>query len=694
MYLCNFNTVLKKLIIFIQILVSINVYGAAQDSTEFALNLNRDLLYLQTSEQLSFEDALYKLSNKDFLVNVSDRPLNFGYTSDNFWVYTEFVNQSDLPKILELPYPYHQNLTLYVYNESIDSIWRETNTGTLLNFDTRGELNPLDYAWPIVANEGDKVRFLLHISSKAPVIIGLTVHTQYAYSSKVELTNLIYGIFFGTLLIMIFYNLFLFVIIRDITYLYYVLLVIANAAVFASVAGFFFKYLHPELPEINLFLKEFLIAFLTIPTSLFAISFLELREKSKWAFRVLVGMIMLGSFICISTLFGITYGFSSFIISVQAPLLLVIGIVERIKGNKIANFYILAWSGYLVGGLAMTLRNQGTLPAVFFTDHGAEIGTVLDLFLLALALANKYKLIRNEKSRLQKENIRLIEEQNEILEEKVRQRTELISSTLDMVKYQHDDLQSKSTEINSSIAYALKIQESMFPTEEKLNRSFKDVTLFYQPKEVVSGDFFFFEKVDHLSFVAVVDCTGHGVPGALMSMVAYNLFYDAINVEKLVSPKLILEYVEKHLNLRLNQKDDMVKDGMEAAICVIDTSLKNVCFSGAQRPLLIVNSGEIELVKGSKRAIGGHFQNIESNFIEHNFSYNGNTSIYLYSDGFQDQFGGQKNKKYLSKNMISKLSEISRLDGMKQHNLLDREFNAWKGGLEQVDDVLVLGLKL
>uniref|UniRef100_UPI00404A233A 7TM diverse intracellular signaling domain-containing protein n=1 Tax=Fulvivirga sp. TaxID=1931237 RepID=UPI00404A233A len=663
------------------------------DSVNFNLNLNSTIKYLKSEgRKLTFQEALDKLENGQFNSNALLLPLNFGYDSSDFWFYTEYLDQNNALKVLELPYPYHQYLNLYI-NKSGN--WQKIETGTMLPFDSRGTLKPLDYAWPIATQNGDSVKVMINIRSKAPVIVGLNLRSQTSYLNNVENVNLAYGLFFGALMIMLLYNLFLFVIIRDVTYLYYVLLVLANTAVFATVTGYAFKYIHPDAPEINLYIKEFLIAFLTIPTSLFAISFLELKKNSTWAYNVLLVMLCIGAFISVSTLFGVTYGFSSLIISFQAPLLLVIGVVERIKGNKIANFYIIAWSGYLVGGLAMTLRNRGVLPATFLTDHGAEFGTALDLFLLALALAYKYKKIRNEKSELQRENIRLVEQQNEILEERVRQRTELINSTLEMVKHQHEDLMSRSSEMNSSIDYALKIQQSMFPDKEKLIKSFKDVMLFNQPKETVSGDFFFFERINNKLFVAVVDCTGHGVPGALMSMAGYNLFYDAINVEKLDNPSAILEYVENHLHLRLNQKEKIVKDGMEAAICMIDTKTKQVHFCGAQRPLLVVRpESDPELIKGSKRSIGGYFQNLEEGFYKHTIDYNDNTCLYLFSDGFQDQFGGRYDKKYLSKNMVQKLVTLSGLKGAYQEMKLAEEFNSWKGEKEQVDDVLILGLKL
>jgi hypothetical protein len=134
---------------------------------------------------------------------------------------------------------------------------------------------------------------------------------------------------------------------------------------------------------------------------------------------------------------------------------------------------------------------------------------------------------------------------------------------------------------------------------------------------------------------------------------------------------------------------------MEVAIVMIDTITKQVHFCGAQRPLLIVRSeNQSELIQGSKRSIGGYFQNLEKDFTKHTITYNDNTCIYMFSDGFQDQFGGVYDKKYLSKNMVEKLVSLSNLEGVNQEKILGEEFNTWKGDKEQVDDVLVLGLRL
>lgn len=656
------------------------------------INLNSSLYYLKNTDQpLDLYEALTLFKNGRFQLNRSVQPLNFGYDPSEYWFYTEFGVEPEKIKVFHIPYPYHQLLDLYA---NYDNQWHHIKSGNLQPFKTRGSFEPVDFAWPIHFSEGGKIRILVKIKSRSPVIMSAKVRSISNYVKHVNTKDLLYGIFFGILLIMFLYNLFLYIIIKDVAYLYYILIVLMNLAVFSSVSGYAFKYVYPEHPAINFHIRELFIALLIIPTSLFAIAFLDLKKYSLFFYNVLRGMIIIGTFLCISIILGYTFGFSSLIISIHAPLLLCTGIFVWLKGNKAASIYILAWTVYLLGGMAMTLRNTGLLPAVLLTDHSAEVGAVLDVFLLSLALAYRYKRIRNERFRLQRENINLIEQQNLILEEKVRERTKMLNSALRIVQKQHDDIHNKNIEINSSINYALKIQEAIFPSRKKFLSHLKDAMVFYQPKETVSGDFIFFENRGEYLFIAVVDCTGHGVPGALLSMAGYNLFYDAVNVEKLVEPHAILDYVSRNLRLRLNQNDSIIDDGMEVSLCVINKQTRQGKFCGAQRPLLIIDKNKkYNIIRGNKRKIGNYSDNLEKQFYNHCFLLDDVDFIYLYTDGFQDQFGGADEKKYLSKNLVSLLNSISESPGKEQENSLKEEFNKWKGNYEQVDDVLVFGIK-
>ena len=249
--------------------------------------------------------------------------------------------------------------------------------------------------------------------------------------------------------------------------------------------------------------------------------------------------------------------------------------------------------------------------------------------------------------------------------------------------------------MNSSIKYALRIQESIFPDKSRMLEAFSQVSVFHAPKQMVSGDFVFFESTENHHILALVDCTGHGVPGAMLSMLGYNLLYDAVNVEKLDKPDLILNYLEKNFKARLNQDDQVVTDGMEVAICQLDRHTKVLSFAGARRPLLIhTRSKETHLLRGSKRAIGGHLENVDSSYSKAEIQLQSGDSFFMFSDGFQDQFGGEEGKKFMSKKLRSLLEGISDQDGRLQEEQLNEAFQRWRGDHEQVDDVLVVGVRV
>ena len=437
------------------------------------------------------------------------------------------------------------------------------------------------------------------------------------------------------------------------------------------------------------------------PTSLFAITFLELKKHSKFAYYLMKSLAIIS---LPSTVFVIAFEhslFASTIVAVLAVSLLSSGIIALIKKNPYAKYYVIAWSGYLIGGLFVTLRNLGHLPSTFLTDNGAEIGSAFEVCLLALALANKYRRIRFEKQQLQKEHLELIENQNEELEKVVQERTtklvdtvEELNSTLVHLSEQQIELEAKNQNITSSINYALKIQEAILPNRKLINHSFSDYTQLYIPKDIVSGDFIFHLENEGIKYYAIAYCTGHGVPGAILGMLGYNLLYEIIKVHHNHQTDDILNELDKKLTNRLKQNDSEIADGMDIALIMIDSAQDKILFSGAMNPILVVKTdGSNQLIKGTKRSINDVHRS-QLVFEKHELKLSNVSWIYAYSDGFQDQFGGVSGKKYLSKQLKKFLISNSSKSGSEQSKLLNQEFTNWKGKLEQIDDVTVAGIKL
>ncbi len=269
-----------------------------------------------------------------------------------------------------------------------------------------------------------------------------------------------------------------------------------------------------------------------------------------------------------------------------------------------------------------------------------------------------------------------------------------IKEAYQIIETNRNQIAEKNKNITDSINYAKRIQEAILPSKEEMDRSFKEYFILYKPKDIVSGDFYFHARRGNKIVVAVADCTGHGVPGAFMSMIGNDLLNHIIIESGITKPAEILNQLNKGVKKALKQESlsSETKDGMDIAICLIDTETRHVEFAGAVRSLYYSSSG-INKVAGDTTSIGG-FTNEEHEFKNHQLDLSKGDTLYLFTDGYVDQFGGEKGKKFMTKNLRSLLSDISLNAMQEQQSVLNETFMSWKRDNEQVDDILVMGIKL
>lgn len=278
---------------------------------------------------------------------------------------------------------------------------------------------------------------------------------------------------------------------------------------------------------------------------------------------------------------------------------------------------------------------------------------------------------------------RSIKKENKILENKVEERTK--------------ELAEKNRDITSSIEYAKRIQEAILPSRELIFSKLKNAFIFYKPKDIVSGDFYWFGEKDNYKIIAVVDCTGHGVPGAFMSMIGHNLLNQIVAEKGFYDPGLILQELHKGVQAALKQGQNQINtnDGMDVSMLALNTDTNECLWAGAFRSLVIIDGdGQIEKIDGNKYPVGGAQLDSERVFTTHARKLNTNDCLYMFSDGYADQFGGDKGKKFMVKRFHDNLLSIHKLSILDQLKHLEHNFNVWKGDFEQVDDVLVIGVKL
>ncbi len=255
-------------------------------------------------------------------------------------------------------------------------------------------------------------------------------------------------------------------------------------------------------------------------------------------------------------------------------------------------------------------------------------------------------------------------------------------------------LLEKNKDITDSIYYAQRIQQSILQTGEKLAEYFDQSFLIYKPKDIVSGDYYWFYEDEHYKYISVVDCTGHGVPGAMMSMVANSIFKEVFINKQITDPAQVLKELDKELEKAINRhSDEAFSDGMDVSLIRINKVTNELVFAGAFRSVIIARATDIMELKGSRYPIG-FYSGIEKEFENTLFQLQKGDCIYLYTDGFIDQFGGEKNKKLNKFNFKDLLQTINDMGMEEQEAFLDYSFNNWKQDNNQTDDVLVIGLKI
>jgi serine phosphatase RsbU (regulator of sigma subunit) len=293
--------------------------------------------------------------------------------------------------------------------------------------------------------------------------------------------------------------------------------------------------------------------------------------------------------------------------------------------------------------------------------------------MLVLVLGIIMVIVRFREGQLKKDK--------KILEQKVQERTAKI--------------EAQKQEITSSIEYASRIQMAMLPEEYHFTNNFSDYFIIFKPRDIVSGDFYWVGENDKQIFFSVGDCTGHGVPGAFMSTLGISTLNEITNDNTEFQAGTILKLLREKIKTSLHQtgKEGEAADGMDMAFCVLSKNKKLLQYAGAYNPLFIVQSGEFKEYKADRMPIGIYYGE-KDDFTNYEINVKKGDTLYICSDGIYDQFGGPDGSKYKKANLKKLLADNSHLTMAQQRAVIEKEFNDWRGELEQIDDVTIIGIKI
>jgi serine phosphatase RsbU (regulator of sigma subunit)/ligand-binding sensor domain-containing protein len=293
----------------------------------------------------------------------------------------------------------------------------------------------------------------------------------------------------------------------------------------------------------------------------------------------------------------------------------------------------------------------------------------------ALLVCMFYIYVRWRERRLKKENL--------ALEDRVNQRTQQLKTALQQIE-------EKNKEITDSISYASKIQSVLLPSEKEISRSFDDAFIFFSPKDIVSGDFFWIMEKENLVYLAVCDSTGHGVPGAFMSLLNINYLNEAIAEKNLEKPGEVFDYVRQHLISSISKEGQ--KDGFDGILVCFDKRRNRFTYAAANNMPVLIRKGQMMEMKQDKMPVGKGEKDVPFSLFDQQFEKG--DMLYLYTDGYADQFGGEKGKKFKYRQLDDLLITVHHLPASEQLSIITKKFNDWKGSLEQVDDVCIIGIRL
>jgi serine phosphatase RsbU (regulator of sigma subunit) len=289
-----------------------------------------------------------------------------------------------------------------------------------------------------------------------------------------------------------------------------------------------------------------------------------------------------------------------------------------------------------------------------------------------------------------------LQEYAEDMEEKVRQRTAEVVRQKEEIEKQSEQIAELYEQVKDSILYAKRIQEAILPSKEEINKALKNSMVLFRPKDIVSGDFYWFSEKPDRAIIVAADCTGHGVPGALMSMIGSSLLNEIVNEKGILEPAKILLALKHGVINALNKQSsgEQTKDGMDMAIISIPTKGNVIEYAGANNPLWMVRDGEILETRGDRQPVGFFGDNLDTPYTNHTVEIQPEDAIYLFTDGYADQFGGPNGKKFKYSQFKKLIVDVNDKSMSDQRDILNDRIEDWMGvEEEQIDDILVIGIR-
>jgi serine phosphatase RsbU (regulator of sigma subunit) len=668
-------------------------------------------------EDVKGDMALRQLMNQPggaaWVKNTKDA-LTFGYTDSVYWVRTELVNREtgSLSFFVEIAYPVIDYISAFVVREKgVDEI----TMGDKYPFFKR-PIEHRNFLFPLTLASGERVFLVLRVKTTSSMQIPLYIHGQRHFMEKDQTVVQGLGLYYGSMIIMILFNLFVYLSVRESSYLYYVIYVACMTLFLTSLNGTSYHYLWPDSIWWNDQVLVVSLNGVVFFGLLFTAGFLKVREARPKSFWVFVGFEILSALIVLFS-YKIPYRIgimSTIALAVFAIIwCMIMTMVRFFEGYASARFYALAWFTMLAGGVILALNKFGLIPRSSLTENATQYGSVLEVVLLSFALADRLNIEKKERieaqnlAHLQERNARIANENallnerkardarehafeiqkkaKETLELKVEERTHELNETLVIVR-------EANNQILSSLRYAGMIQQAMLPHPERIGEWFPRNFVWWRPRDIVGGDFYYIDVIEEGLIVAVADCTGHGVPGAFMTLIAGSELKRIVRGDGCADPGEILTRMNRRIRKTLKQDTGSAisDDGLDIGICVIRRNQSTVSFSGARINLVYTNDEGIHTASGDRHSVGYISSRPDYVYPCHRIPLTEDMTFYMFTDGITDQIGEKTGRRFGTRRLMETIRENCRLPMELQYERLRKTFDEYRGDREQMDDMTMI----
>lgn len=711
--------------LFIVFFISFNLF--AQQNTFILTNTTDEFIGKQVSiledpiGNLTIED-LQKPENQSKFAPSEKEILKFGQFESSYWIKIDLDNQSGRKDwLLDIPEARIEFTDLFFQNEA--GKWTEIKNGYNLPMSQKYKHHYYQL-FPLHFYKNQAVFYVRIKGTMNAVPIKILHNEQYEINQVYE--NFIYGLYYGILLFIFFNNLAFGLLTRNKTYLIYTGLVM-NYIIVSLYSGYIRLFFDKQIDNLIMW-SSFLVISNIIFIVLYAKSFLNVQNSTKLGktlnlYTLIIVISCLACFFMTSSEVFIL----AQILSLLAFLLVIFtAIVSLKKEGQFAIYYLVTFAIFaFFVFLEISYVNTGTPKYFLYLSYGSW-GVLSEVIILAYALNRRFnfeqKQLQKAKETAQKEmleqvkeNARLVEEQNEVLEEKVKGRTaelqqtneelsttneelyqtqEEILAQRDLLEEKNELLEEYTYKIGKSIGAAKMIQKAILPPKDKMKNMFQEHFVLFMPRDVVSGDFWWANEIDGEKYLIVADCTGHGVSGALLTMIGSSLLDRIIRLMGITEPAQILAKLHEEIKEVLQQEQTKNNEGMDIAITHWHYENEEcfLSFAAAKRPLIYAHDGNIEKIRGSRRNIGGMGDSSKS-FENRTFTLPKGTCLYLCSDGYSDQNNTERFS-FSERRMISLFQEIQYSTMEEQKKILKEQLLTHMEGTEQRDDILIVGVRL